>query len=211
MRSVACCKTDVGASARAVALPFLTWSERMNHARRVTSDCLLDGFGQLDMQHMAQQLTSLSMALSCTTAEAQWQADANMLAALAQLRELRHLDVGNCLFVPADGAAQICTTYRPSHVIRQKDHDLFERLAQPYHLICNICADRRVCRVNCLHPAVTAMQTDFIDSRGASHTAPTSNAASTAGLETPAVRNALPTCIWWWIWSAASAEPVDCS
>jgi hypothetical protein len=53
---------------------------------------------------MAKQLTSLSMALSCTTTEAQWQADADMLAAVAQLSELRHLDVGNCLFVPTDGA-----------------------------------------------------------------------------------------------------------
>ena len=56
------------------------------------------------MQHMAQQLTSLSMAVRSTTAEAQWQANADMLAALAQLSELRHLDVGNCLFLPADGA-----------------------------------------------------------------------------------------------------------
>jgi hypothetical protein len=115
VRSVACCKTDVGASARAAALPSLTWSERMNHTRRVTSDCLLDGLGQLEMQPMAHQLTSLSMALRCTTAEAQWQANASMLAGLAQLSELRHLDVGNCLFLPADGATQICTTY-PGHV-----------------------------------------------------------------------------------------------
>jgi hypothetical protein len=65
---------------------------------------LLSGFGQLDVQRAAKQLTSLSIALSCTAAEAQWQTDAHMLAALAQFSELRHLDVGNCLFVPADGA-----------------------------------------------------------------------------------------------------------
>jgi hypothetical protein len=74
------------------------------HACRITSDQLLGGFGQLGMQHVAKQLTSLSLALSCATGEAQWRTDANMLAALAQLSELRHLDVGNCLVVPTDGA-----------------------------------------------------------------------------------------------------------
>jgi hypothetical protein len=73
-------------------------------ACRIASDGLLSGFGQLDMQHAAKQLTSLSIALSCTAAEAQWQTNADMLAALAQFSELRHLDVGNCLFVPAEGA-----------------------------------------------------------------------------------------------------------
>jgi hypothetical protein len=82
---------------------------------RVTSDCLLDGLGQLDMQPMAQQLTSLSMALRCTIADAQWHATASMLAGLAQLSKLRHLDVGNCLFLPADGATQSCTR-DPGHV-----------------------------------------------------------------------------------------------
>ena len=77
------------------------------------------------MQHMAQQLTSLSMALSCTIAEAHWQADADMLAALAQLSGLRHLDVGNCLFKPADGAhlqLQPCRSIA-LHVIK---HELVE-------------------------------------------------------------------------------------
>jgi hypothetical protein len=69
----------------------------------ITSDRLLNGFGQLGVQHVAKQLTSLSVALSCAAGEAQWQTDVNMLAALAQLSELRRLDVGNCLFVPTDG------------------------------------------------------------------------------------------------------------
>jgi hypothetical protein len=43
-----------------------------------------------------------------------------------------------------------------------------------------------VCRVCCLHSAVDAVQADFVDSREASHTALTSDAASTASLETSA-------------------------
>lgn len=101
----------------------------MNHTRRVTSDCLLDGFGQLNVQHMARQLTSLSMALGCTTAEAQWQADAKMLAALAQLSELRHLDVGNCLVDPSRWCGRhlhrISSLSCRMSVIRQKTRDLF--------------------------------------------------------------------------------------
>lgn len=74
------------------------------------------------MQHVANHLTSLSMALSCTTGEAQWQTDANMLAALAQLSQLRHLDVGNCLFIPTDGAHLTLQPFQLAvHVIR---HDL---------------------------------------------------------------------------------------
>jgi hypothetical protein len=79
------------------------------------------------MQHVANHLTSLSMALSCTTGEAQWQTDANMLAALAQLSELRRLDVGNCLFIPTDGEHLTLQPFQLAvHVIR---HDLDSPLA----------------------------------------------------------------------------------
>jgi hypothetical protein len=78
------------------------------HACRIVSDSLLvSGFGQLELQHVAKQLTSVSLALSPTAAEACWQSNAEMLAALAQLSELRHLDVGNCKFVPTDGAFRV--------------------------------------------------------------------------------------------------------
>jgi hypothetical protein len=67
---------------------------------------VLKGLDWLDLQQVAAQLTSLSLKYSCTLPNAypDRQGDARMLAGLAQLRELRHLDTGNCNFLPADGA-----------------------------------------------------------------------------------------------------------
>ena len=101
------------------------------------------------MQHVANQLTSLSMALNCTTGEAQWQTDANMLAALAQLSELRHLDVGNCLFIPTDGAHLTLQPFQLAvHVIR---HDLDSPLSYSGTILCRdmstcvVCAGSTAC------------------------------------------------------------------
>lgn len=60
----------------------------------------------MDLQQVATQLTSLSLQYSSTfpDADPDRQGDAQMLAGLAQLSELRHLDTGNCNFVPTDGA-----------------------------------------------------------------------------------------------------------
>ena len=133
------------ASASAAALPSTVLSNGETHVCRVMSDCLLDGFGQLDMQHIAQQLTSLSMALRCTTAEAQWQADATMLATLAQLSELRHLDVGNCLFLPPYGARRsaaqtilvMCQVFRQnSDEMFRSQHRHIELSSDANHLAC---------------------------------------------------------------------------
>ena len=73
---------------------------------RVTSDHLLGGLDWLDLQPVATQLTSLSLQYNFTSAGASpcWQSNANMQAKLAQFSELRHLDIGNCQFLPTDGA-----------------------------------------------------------------------------------------------------------
>ena len=67
---------------------------------------MLKGLDWLDLQQVAAQLTSLSLNYSCTLPDADpdRQGDAQMLAGLAQLSELRHLDTGNCNFVPTGGA-----------------------------------------------------------------------------------------------------------
>ena len=67
---------------------------------------VLKGLDWLDLQQVAAQLTSLSLNYSCNlpNAHPDPQGDAQMLAGLAQLSELRHLDTGNCNFVPTDGA-----------------------------------------------------------------------------------------------------------
>jgi hypothetical protein len=67
---------------------------------------VLKGLDWLDLQQVATQLTSLSLQYSSTLPDADpdRQGDAQMLAGLAQLSELRHLDIGNCHFVPTDGA-----------------------------------------------------------------------------------------------------------
>jgi hypothetical protein len=85
-------------------------------ACRLTSYKVLKGLDWLDLQQVVTQLTSLSLQYSCTipAANLDRQGDAQMLAGLAQLSELRHLDTGNCNFVPADGA--LCLLL-PSYVL----------------------------------------------------------------------------------------------
>ena len=75
-------------------------------ACRLTSYKVLQGLDWLDLQQLAAQLTCLSLKYSYTlpAANADRQGNAQMLAALAQFSELRHLDVGECNFVPTDGA-----------------------------------------------------------------------------------------------------------
>ena len=134
---------------------------RESHAHRITSDCLLDGFIQLDRRRIAQQLTSLSVALGCTIAEARWQADADMLAALAQLSELRQLDVGNCLFLPADGARPDLHDMPSSTkvpVIRQILTRYFRPDIERHNrIVCKMRTNCHVHRVCYLHSAVNAM------------------------------------------------------
>ena len=77
---------------------------------------MLKGLDWLDLQQVATQLTSLSLQYSSTPSDAHpdRQGDAQMLVGLAQLSELRHLDTGNCNFLPTDGA--LCLLL-PSHVV----------------------------------------------------------------------------------------------
>ena len=69
---------------------------------------------QLDMRHLAPQLTSLSLALSYSPADESvhgmsqtWELETDMLAVVAQLTELRHLDIGICNLVPESGGRLI--------------------------------------------------------------------------------------------------------
>jgi hypothetical protein len=69
---------------------------------------VLKGLNWLDLQQVAAQLTSLSMNYTSPLSYApDRQVNTQMLAGLAQLSELRHLDTGNCNFVPTDGALRI--------------------------------------------------------------------------------------------------------
>jgi hypothetical protein len=72
---------------------------------RLTSYKVLKGLDWLDLQQVAAQLTSLSLSYSSTVPATYLdrQGDAQMLAGLAQLSELRHLDCGKCQFMPAPG------------------------------------------------------------------------------------------------------------
>ena len=78
-------------------------------ARRLTSYKVLKGLDWLDLQRVAAQLTSLSLNYSSIIPATypDRQGDAQMLAGLAQLSELRHLDFGNCQFMPAYGMLRI--------------------------------------------------------------------------------------------------------
>jgi hypothetical protein len=78
-------------------------------ARRLTSYKVLKGLDWLDLQQVAAQLTSLSLNYSSTIPATypDRQGDAQMLAGLAQLSELRHLDFGNCHFMPGHGTLRI--------------------------------------------------------------------------------------------------------
>jgi hypothetical protein len=62
---------------------------------------VLKGLDWLDLQHVAAQLTSLSLNYSRTLPNTypDRQGNEQMLGSLAQLSELRHLDTGNCNFV----------------------------------------------------------------------------------------------------------------
>ena len=75
-------------------------------ARRLTSYKVLKGLDWLDLQQVAAQLTFLSLKYGCPLPDEypDRQGNAQMLAGLAQLSELRHLDTGNCNFLPTDGA-----------------------------------------------------------------------------------------------------------
>jgi hypothetical protein len=70
---------------------------------------VLKGLDWLDLQHVATQLTSLSLQYNCTipAANLDRQGDVQMLAAVAHLSELRRLDFGNCQFVPVLGTLHI--------------------------------------------------------------------------------------------------------
>jgi hypothetical protein len=73
---------------------------------------VLKGLDWLDLQQVATQLTSLSLNYSSSipATHPDRQGSARMLASLAQLSELRHLDAGNCQFMPAPGTL-------PSYVV----------------------------------------------------------------------------------------------
>ena len=77
---------------------------------------MLKGLDWLDLQQVAAQLTSLSLNYSSTVPATypDRQGDAQMLAGLAQLSELRQLDIGNCQFMSAPGTLRIVL---PSYVV----------------------------------------------------------------------------------------------
>jgi hypothetical protein len=72
----------------------------------LTSYSLLQGLDWLDLQQVASQLTSLTLNYGVIIPDAypDRQGNIQLLADLAQLSELRHLDIGNCQIAPADGA-----------------------------------------------------------------------------------------------------------
>ena len=119
------CLTDIRCNSRAPAgLHAETSKSAFSLSRyvqtracsRLTSYKVLKGLDWLDLQQVAAQLTSLSLNHTFTHPDAYpgWQGHVQMLAGLAQLSELRHLDTGNCTFLPADGA--LCIPL-PSYVI----------------------------------------------------------------------------------------------
>ena len=75
----------------------------------MTTYKVLTGLDWLDLQQVAAQLTSLTLNYSSTIPDAypDRQGNTQTLAGLAQLSKLRHLDIGNCRFMPADGALRI--------------------------------------------------------------------------------------------------------
>lgn len=82
---------------------------------------MLRGLDWLDLQHVATQLTSLTLnyGFSLPNVYPDQQGNIQLLAGLAQLSELRHLDIGNCQIAPTDGAlcfALIMPQHSNTHV-----------------------------------------------------------------------------------------------
>jgi hypothetical protein len=177
---------------------FLSAAIQSHHVQtracRLTSYKVLKGLDWLELQQVSTQLTSLTLNYSCTLPDEHpdRQGSAQMLAGLVQFSELRHLDTGNCNFVPADGA--LCLLL-PSYVVREEgvNSKTFSACGLNKVMLESIQDQwiHFVCRVRCLLPAVGAAQADIAGGWRARHVPPAGHAASAASTEMPEVHRGI--------------------